>query len=193
VPDKAPTRNRRTIPDSKMLSRRLQWTYRGSFKSSVASFCIAHHICMYQHSHSHLPTLQYRDIFLHVPNTLCVSCRRDMNWPAVQTVLREHTDSVSSFSFSPDSTHIVTGSEDNTVRLWDAGTGQPVNEPLRGHTSFATSFSLDDSRIVTGSRDNAVRLWDAPIKQPSQQCALSDPLALPDIIASCIPSSPPLT
>jgi WD40 repeat protein len=124
------------------------------------------------------------------PNTLCVSCRRDMNWPAVQTVLREHTDSVS--SFSPDGTHIVTGSEDNTVRLWDAGTGQPVGESLRGHTSFATSFSLDDSRIVTGSRDNAVRLWDAPIKQPSQQCALSDPLALPDIIASCIPSSPSL-
>jgi WD40 repeat protein len=100
------------------------------------------------------------------PNTLRVSCGRDINWPAVQTVLREHTDSVSSFSFSPDGTHIVTGSEDKTVQLWDAATGQPVGEPLRGHTSFVTLFSSDSVRIITGSRDNTVRLWDAPIKHP---------------------------
>ncbi|KAG2097947.1 uncharacterized protein F5147DRAFT_816218 [Suillus discolor] len=30
------------------MSHRLQWTYRDSFKSSAASFCTAHRICMYQ-------------------------------------------------------------------------------------------------------------------------------------------------
>ncbi|KAG2344492.1 hypothetical protein BDR05DRAFT_189862, partial [Suillus weaverae] len=69
------------------------------------------------------------------PNTLRVAFGRDMNWPAVQTVLRGHTSSVLSVSFSPDGTRIVTGSRDSTVRLWDAATGQPVGEPLRGHTS----------------------------------------------------------
>jgi hypothetical protein len=58
------SRPHRTIPNSKM-SRRLQWTHRGSFKSSPASFYTAHHIYMYQHSHSCLPILRFRDIFLH--------------------------------------------------------------------------------------------------------------------------------
>ncbi|KAG2033939.1 WD40-repeat-containing domain protein [Suillus americanus] len=105
-----------------------------------------------------------------------------MNWPAVQTVLRGHTDYVRSVSFSPDGTHIVTGSDDHTVRLWDAGTGQPLGEPLLGHTSYVTSvsFSPDGTRIVTGSHDHTVRLWDAATRQPSQQCAVSDPSAFSD-------------
>jgi WD40 repeat protein len=62
------------------------------------------------------------------PNTLRVASGRDMNWPAVQTVLRGHTIVVTSVSFSPDGTRIVTGSLDATVQLWDAGTGQPVGD-----------------------------------------------------------------
>ncbi|KIK31529.1 hypothetical protein CY34DRAFT_275367, partial [Suillus luteus UH-Slu-Lm8-n1] len=68
------------------------------------------------------------------PNTLHVASGRIMNWPVAQAVLFGHTSSVSSVSFSPDGTRILTGSWDNTVRLWDAGTGEPVGEPLRGHT-----------------------------------------------------------
>ncbi|KAG2073283.1 hypothetical protein BDR04DRAFT_948155, partial [Suillus decipiens] len=47
-----------------------------------------------------------------------------------------------------------------TVRLWDAGTGEAVGEPLRGHTSLvlSVSFSPDGTRIVTGSHDKTVRL-----------------------------------
>jgi WD40 repeat protein len=71
----------------------------------------------------------------------------------VQAVLRGHTSSVNSFSL--DGTRIVTGSHDKTVRLWDAGTGEPVVEPLRGHTDSvnSVSFSPDGTRIVTGSWD----------------------------------------
>ncbi|KAG2339585.1 hypothetical protein BDR05DRAFT_967764 [Suillus weaverae] len=89
------------------------------------------------------------------PNTLRVAFGRDMNWPAVQTVLTEHTESVDSVSFSPDGTRMVTGSSDKTVRLWDAATGQPVGEPLRGHTSRvdSVSSSLDGTRVVTGFSD----------------------------------------
>ncbi|KAG1821866.1 WD40-repeat-containing domain protein [Suillus subaureus] len=84
-----------------------------------------------------------------------------------------------SVSFSPGGTRIVTGSEDKTVRLWDAGTGEPVGEPLRGHTDLvnSVSFSPDDTRIVTGSSDKTVRLWGAVMSQPSQYC-VSDPSAL---------------
>jgi WD40 repeat protein len=102
------------------------------------------------------------------PNTLNVASGRDINWPAVQTVLRGHTDSITSVSFSPDNSRIVTCSWDETVRLWDAATGQPIGEPLRGHTNsvLSVAFSPDGTRIVTGSSDKTVRLWDAATGQP---------------------------
>ena len=48
-------------------------------------------------------------------------------------VLKGHEDSVASAAFSPDGKRIVTASADNTARLWDAETGKPIGEPLKGH------------------------------------------------------------
>ena len=57
---------------------------------------------------------------------------------------------------------MVSGSGDNTARIWDCDTGTPVHT-LKGHTSWvlAVSWSPDDSRIATGSMDNTVRMWDS--------------------------------
>jgi WD40 repeat protein len=65
-------------------------------------------------------------------------------------------------AFSSDGKRIVSGSDDKTLRLWDATTGQPIGPPLQGHTESVTSvaFSPDGRRIVSGSDDNTLRLWD---------------------------------
>ncbi|KAG2340344.1 WD40 repeat-like protein [Suillus weaverae] len=102
------------------------------------------------------------------PKTLRLAEGRDTNWTAVQSVLRGHTRGVLSVSFSQDGTRIVTGSEDQTVRLWDPATGQPVGQPWQGHTGSVNSvaFSPDGARVVTGSSDKTVRLWDTAKGQP---------------------------
>ncbi|KAI0044147.1 hypothetical protein FA95DRAFT_1497600, partial [Auriscalpium vulgare] len=58
---------------------------------------------------------------------------------------------------------IVSGSADETIRIWDAHTGQPVGTPLEGHTSSVESvtYSLDGQHIVSGSLDKTIHIWNA--------------------------------
>ena len=78
-----------------------------------------------------------------------------------------HTGPVTSVSFSPDGTRIVTGSGDKTAKVWDARTGTALLE-LKGHTGAVTSvsFSPDGTRIVTGSEDGTAKVWDARTGTP---------------------------
>ena len=79
--------------------------------------------------------------------------------------LEGHTSWVNSVSFSPDGLRIVSGSGngswDNTVRVWDASSGELL-KTLEGHTDSvnSVSFSPDGSRIVSGSNDKTMRVWD---------------------------------
>ena len=71
-----------------------------------------------------------------------------------------HTAAVTSVAFSPDGTRVLTGSQDNTAKLWDAATGKEILS-LPGHTQEVTSvsFSPDGRNVLTSSRDGTAIIW----------------------------------
>ena len=73
---------------------------------------------------------------------------------------------VISVSFSPDGKTLVSGSDDNTIKLWDVETGQEIRT-LKGHDSFVTSvnFSPDGKTLVSGSWDKTIKLWNVETGQ----------------------------
>jgi tricorn protease-like protein len=72
-----------------------------------------------------------------------------------------HTARVSAVAWAPDGKTLATGSWDNTVRLWDAATGEELRK-MAGHTAciFYVAFSPDGKLLASASRDKTVRLWD---------------------------------
>ena len=66
-----------------------------------------------------------------------------------------NSDEVTSFAFSPDGKRLVTGSWNDTVRIWDVITGQELLK-LKGGSGIA--FASDGNTIATAS-GNTARLW----------------------------------
>ena len=64
-------------------------------------------------------------------------------------------------AWSPDGSLLCTGSDDQTLRLWNAETGQCV-KVLRGHTHFVMccDFSTKGNMLVSGSMDETIRIWE---------------------------------
>jgi len=91
---------------------------------------------------------------------------------AVSDPLKGHTDSVTSVAYSPDGRHIISGSDDHTIRIWNAKTGTAVGA-LKGHTRPVSSvaYSTDGRHIISGSDDHTIRIWDA-----KAGIAVGDPL-----------------
>jgi WD40 repeat protein len=62
---------------------------------------------------------------------------------------------------TPDGRYVVSGSKDETLRVWDLTTGE-TKRTLQGHTNGVSAVAVTpDSRyVVSGSYDKTLRVWD---------------------------------
>jgi guanine nucleotide-binding protein subunit beta-2-like 1 protein len=75
--------------------------------------------------------------------------------------LRGHSHFVEDVVISSDGQFALSGSWDNTLRLWDLQAGTTARRFV-GHKKEVTSvaFSADNRQIVSASRDGTLRLWN---------------------------------
>ncbi|KAG0648729.1 Cell division control 4 [Hyphodiscus hymeniophilus] len=82
----------------------------------------------------------------------------DADCPYFVRVLAGHTHSVRAIAAHQDT--LVSGSYDNTVRVWKISTGETLHR-LQGHSMKVYSVVLDHkrNRCISGSMDNFVKIW----------------------------------
>ena len=70
-----------------------------------------------------------------------------------------HSHWVLSVAWSPDGTKLASGSDDDTVRIWEVATGKELSQ-LSCDPSVR-SIDWHDNRIVAGCYDGTIKVFDA--------------------------------
>ena len=86
-------------------------------------------------------------------------------WRVTETVtkmnqIRGHSGAVTCVAFSYDGSYVVSGSWDNTVRIWACHTGNEVGLYQHSNPVRCVTFSRDGSHVAFGSYDHPVRVWN---------------------------------
>jgi WD40 repeat protein/serine/threonine protein kinase len=74
--------------------------------------------------------------------------------------LDEHQGAVRTLQYTKDGEFILSGSEDNSIKLWSTENGR-IQKTFRGHDGAIRALALvdDDSVIVSASHDNRIKQW----------------------------------
>lgn len=85
-----------------------------------------------------------------------------------------------------DGIHVVSGSLDTSIRVWDAETGS-CKHTLMGHQSLTSGMELRQNILVSGNADSTVKVWDITNGQCLQTLSgkLSFSLNLP-LMSVCV-------
>jgi WD40 repeat protein len=92
-----------------------------------------------------------------------------------------HGGTVTSVTFHPSGSLLVTAGEDRAIKIWDVATGRMERElaPDEDDDVFAVALSPDGKRLASvGNRDLTVKLWDVGTGQPLRTLAGHDDRAV---------------
>ncbi|KIM73991.1 hypothetical protein PILCRDRAFT_715514, partial [Piloderma croceum F 1598] len=89
--------------------------------------------------------------------------------PPRHLVIRGHTAAVWSAVFSPDGKHIISGSSDRTICVWDAQTPNLVLGPLKVHTDEVSTVAVSPTggQMASGGTDGTIVVWDTVAGKPA--------------------------
>ena len=78
------------------------------------------------------------------------------------TAFGDQSGLIEGLAWSPDGKRIASGSQDNTVKVWNAQTGAAMLT-YSGHSEAVAhvAWSPDGTRIASASHDGTVQMWDA--------------------------------
>ncbi|MFM6843266.1 MAG: WD40 repeat domain-containing protein [Dolichospermum sp.] len=62
---------------------------------------------------------------------------------------------------TPDGKTVISGSDDQTIKIWDLGTGEE-KLTFKGHSNSVNAIAVtpDGQTLISGSRDNTIKIWD---------------------------------
>ncbi len=77
--------------------------------------------------------------------------------------LAAHTRWVHSIAFSPDGELLVSGSGDNTIKLWEISSAREISvHAAHANSVLSVAFSPDGRTLASGSGDKTIKLWEMP-------------------------------
>ncbi len=87
-----------------------------------------------------------------------------------------YSSSVDCVSGSLHGKMIESGSQDETLQIWDTADVKPMGEPFRKHLACVTfvGFTEESSAIVSGADDGTIHRWmtvlSRRISEPTRRC-----------------------
>jgi WD40 repeat protein/serine/threonine protein kinase len=80
--------------------------------------------------------------------------------PGSFLALDDHQGAVRVLHYTMNGEHILSGSEDNSIKLWSTENGE-IQKTFRGHDGAIRALALvdDDSIIISASHDNRIKQW----------------------------------
>ncbi len=72
-----------------------------------------------------------------------------------------HSSLILAIDFSPDGTLLASGSNDNTVKIWDAASRELIRT-IEAHTApvRGVAFSPDGKTLATGDENGDIKFWN---------------------------------
>ena len=131
----------------------------GSFDRTIAIFDVASRKVFRRFGEGHLPSrARFRGPLLRTPGF-----EPPMELPPDEVTVPPrvgHTATVLAVIFSPDSSLVVSGSSDTTIRIWRLETSEMLRA-LVGHTNAVEALAMapDTATLASGSWDMSVIIW----------------------------------